>query len=81
MIRTGVLECQQVSHLEAQTKRLQLLEEPKKKPPSLNHEALDYLHLEAFSSTVEGVVSRASQDCSICQETFVEGDELTRLLC
>lgn len=70
-----------ITNLNSRTERLQLLEEPKKKPPGLNQEALDCLHLEVFSSTVEGVVSRASQDCSICLETFVEGDELTRLPC
>ena len=53
----------------------------KKKPPGPSQEALDCLHLEVFSSKVEGVVSRASQDCSICLETFVGGDALIRLPC
>ena len=57
--------------------RLQLL----LKPPGLSQEALDCLHLEVFSSKVEGAVSRASQDCSICLETFVEGDALIRIPC
>uniref|UniRef100_A0A7N2MVG8 RING-type domain-containing protein n=1 Tax=Quercus lobata TaxID=97700 RepID=A0A7N2MVG8_QUELO len=61
--------------------RLQLLLKPKKKPPGLSQEALDCLHLEVFSSKVEVAVSRASQDCSICLETFVEGDAHIRLPC
>lgn len=67
--------------LTSQIERLQLLQEPTKKPPGLTQEALDCLHVEAFSSTVEGVVSRASRDCSICLETFSEGDKLVHLLC
>ncbi|KAB1208484.1 E3 ubiquitin-protein ligase RLIM [Morella rubra] len=67
--------------LTSQIERLQLLQEPTKKPPGLTQEALDCLHVEVFSSTVEGVVSRASRDCSICLETFSEGDKLVHLLC
>ncbi|KAF3958372.1 hypothetical protein CMV_016719 [Castanea mollissima] len=70
-----------ITSLTSRLERLQLFLKPKKKPPGLSQEALDCLHLEVFSSNVEGVVSRASQDCSICLETFVEGDALTRLPC
>ena len=56
--------------------RLQLFLKPKKKkPPGLGQEAQDCLHLEVFSSKVEGAVSRASQDCSM------SGDALIRLPC
>ena len=67
-----------ITSLTSQIKGPQLLLKPKKKPPGLSQEALDCLHLEVFSSKVEVAVSRASQDCSICLETFVEGDELIR---
>ena len=70
-----------ITSLTSRIERLQLLLKPKKKPPGLTQEALDCLHLEVFSSKVEGAVSRASQDYSICLETFVEGDELIRLPC
>ena len=63
-----------ITSLTSRIKRPQLLLKPKKKPPGLSQEALDCLHLEVFSSKVEGAVSRASQDFSICLETFVEGD-------
>ena len=65
-----------ITSLTSRFERLQLLLKPKKKPPGLSQEALDCLHLEVFSSKVEVAVSRASQDCSICLETFVEGDAL-----
>lgn len=70
-----------ITDLTSRIERLQLLQEPKKKPPGLTQEALDCLRLEIFSSTVEGVAPRASQDCSICLETLLEGDELIRLPC
>ncbi|KAL4613857.1 hypothetical protein ACB092_07G011900 [Castanea dentata] len=68
-----------ITSLTSRIKRLQLLLKPKKKPPGLSQEALDCLHLEVFSRKVEVAVSRASQDCSVCLETFVEGDVLIRL--
>ena len=70
-----------ITSLTSRFERLQLLLKPKKKPPGLSREALDCLHLEVFSSKVEGAVSRASQHCSMCLETFVEGDALIRLPC
>ncbi|XP_075673823.1 putative E3 ubiquitin-protein ligase RHY1A, partial [Castanea sativa] len=70
-----------ITGLTSRIERLQLLLKPKKKPPCLSQEALDCLHLEVFSSKVGGAVSRASQDCSICLETFVEGDALIHLPC
>lgn len=70
-----------ITDLSSRIERLQLLQEPKKKPPGLTQEALDCLRVEVYSSTVEGEVSRGSQDCSICLETFSEGDELIHLPC
>nr|POF19130.1 putative e3 ubiquitin-protein ligase rhy1a [Quercus suber] len=69
-----------ISSLTSRIKRPQLLLKPKKKSPGLSQEALDCLHLEVFSSKVEGAVSRASQDL-VCLETFVEGDALIHLPC
>ncbi|XP_059448421.1 probable E3 ubiquitin-protein ligase RHY1A [Corylus avellana] len=80
-ISTGQSESSTITELTSQIERLQLLQEPKKKPPGLTQEALDCLRLEVFSSTVEGVAPNASQDCSICLETLLEGDELIRLPC
>ncbi|KAL4613856.1 hypothetical protein ACB092_07G011700, partial [Castanea dentata] len=70
-----------ITGLTSRIERLQLLLKPKKKPPCLSQEALDCLHLEVFSSKIGGAVSRASQDCSIYLETFVEGDALIHLPC
>ena len=70
-----------ITSLTSRIKRLQLLLKPKKKPPGLSQEALDCLHLKDFSSKVEGAVSRTSQDCSICLETFIEGDAHIHLPC
>uniref|UniRef100_A0A5B7AV22 Putative E3 ubiquitin-protein ligase RLIM n=1 Tax=Davidia involucrata TaxID=16924 RepID=A0A5B7AV22_DAVIN len=67
-----------------QTERLLVPEGTSKRPPGLTKEALDCLHLEVFSNTEdndEGTISRASRECSICLESFLEGDELIRLPC
>lgn len=59
-------------------------ESNKKKPPGLTPDALDCLQYEVFSSFEEGAegdVSQVSWDCSICLESFAEGDELIRLPC
>uniref|UniRef100_A0A2P2M5K0 Uncharacterized protein LOC105108889 n=2 Tax=Rhizophora mucronata TaxID=61149 RepID=A0A2P2M5K0_RHIMU len=55
----------------------------KKKPPGLAQEALEGLRLELFSHLEEGAKREVSLslDCSICLESFVEGDELIRLPC
>ncbi|KAK7841282.1 putative e3 ubiquitin-protein ligase rhy1a [Quercus suber] len=63
-----------ITSLTSRIEELQLLLKP-------NQEALDCLHLELFSSKVEGAVSKASQDCSVCLETFVDGDAHIRLPC
>ncbi|KAF5733191.1 hypothetical protein HS088_TW17G00731 [Tripterygium wilfordii] len=55
-----------------------------KKPPGLSSDAMDCLDVEIFNSLekeVEREASRASWDCSICLESFMEGDELIRLPC
>ncbi|KAK6916350.1 Zinc finger, RING-type [Dillenia turbinata] len=56
----------------------------KRKPPGLSREALDYLCVEIFNDTDkdnEEPNSRASQECSICLESFIKCDELICLPC
>uniref|UniRef100_A0A5B7AVI6 Putative E3 ubiquitin-protein ligase RLIM n=1 Tax=Davidia involucrata TaxID=16924 RepID=A0A5B7AVI6_DAVIN len=67
-----------------QTDRLLVPEGTSKRPPGLTKEALDCLHLEVFSNMEnndEGTISGASWECSICLESFLEGDELVHLPC
>lgn len=72
------------SDLSSQIERLQLLQDVNKKPPGLTQAVLDCLSVELFSGSeigVDGLVSRASRDCSICLESFMDGEELICLPC
>lgn len=53
------------------------------RPPGLTQEALSCLCVEVFRAeeSDERDMSRASRECSICLESFLEGDELIRLPC
>lgn len=60
------------------------LQETKNRPPGLTQDALDRLHIEVFTNAekgIDGAISRASQECSICLESFLEGAELVCLPC
>jgi hypothetical protein len=55
-----------------------------KRPPGLTQVELNCLQLEVFSQSkrsVKGEILRSSQECSICLDSFVEGDELMCLPC
>ncbi|KAJ0076975.1 hypothetical protein Patl1_35316 [Pistacia atlantica] len=69
----------------SETEGVQFVDEAKKeKPPGLTQEALGCLHMEVFSSFRIGdkeEVSKATLDCSICLESFTDGDELICLPC
>ncbi|XP_027366877.1 probable E3 ubiquitin-protein ligase RHY1A [Abrus precatorius] len=70
-----------VTDLASQMGRSQLLQELNKKPPGLTQEALKCLHQEVFSSMEIELESGVLHDCSICLESFIDGDELIRLAC
>ncbi|KAI8027093.1 putative E3 ubiquitin-protein ligase RHY1A [Camellia lanceoleosa] len=68
----------------SQTDQLLVPRETSQRPPGLTQEALHRLQLEVFSKakySSEGEMLRASQECSICLESFMEGDELICLPC
>lgn len=73
-----------LTDLTSQIERSQLLQ-VNKKPPGLTQEAMNCLHMEVYYSssetTLEELECRVVQDCGICLETFMEGDELIRLPC
>ncbi|XP_059652986.1 probable E3 ubiquitin-protein ligase RHY1A [Cornus florida] len=75
---------QWAARVAAFTDQLLVPSEAIKRPPGLSKEALDCLQLENFSNTDnndEIGISRASEDCSICLESFLEGEELICLPC
>lgn len=81
---TGLAEGLPLTDLTLQMGRFQLSHEVNKKPPGLNQEAMDRLHMEIFGireTQMEELESRVLQDCGICLETFLEGDKLIRLPC
>lgn len=68
----------------SQSLRPQPSQRENKKPSGLTQEALDCLQLELFSikeTGAEDAVSGAPRDCSICLESFFQGDRLICLPC
>ncbi|THG20750.1 probable E3 ubiquitin-protein ligase RHY1A [Camellia sinensis] len=68
----------------SQTDQLLGPQEISNRPPGLTQEALGCLQMEVFSNTEcsdEAEKSRASRECGICLESFLEGDELICLPC
>ncbi|CAI9104312.1 OLC1v1002957C1 [Oldenlandia corymbosa var. corymbosa] len=58
--------------------------EKTKRPPGLTQEAVDDLQVEIFSKhskNGEEGMSNGLEECSICLESFMEGDKLIRLTC
>ncbi|XP_073034624.1 probable E3 ubiquitin-protein ligase RHY1A [Primulina eburnea] len=60
-------------------------QEIRTRPPGLAQDILNCLHMEVYCMPQEGDeeddTSKASRECSICLERFMEGDELTLLPC
>ncbi|GAB4853453.1 hypothetical protein Ancab_017643 [Ancistrocladus abbreviatus] len=64
--------------------QLYSLQEPGKKPPGLTKDMVSSLHHEIFSDAERSndhATLEATNDCSICLESFVEGNTLIRLPC
>ncbi|CAO2842103.1 unnamed protein product [Amaranthus hypochondriacus] len=63
----------------SQANQLSTPREQASKPLGLTHEALSQLHHEIFKEQQPS--SKASNECSICLESFVEGNKLVSLPC
>ncbi|XP_038888994.1 probable E3 ubiquitin-protein ligase RHY1A [Benincasa hispida] len=66
--------------------RMQLVPAPSKRPPGLSQDAIDRLQLEVFINTEHIIdddvtTTTTSNECSICLESFTDGDVLIHLPC
>ncbi|GJX73896.1 probable E3 ubiquitin-protein ligase RHY1A, partial [Tanacetum coccineum] len=61
-----------------ETRNERLIETTRKNPPGLTRDALNSLQLEVFSNEND---EKTSRECTICLESFQDGDKLIRLRC